>query len=80
MRKLLIFLSAIVLSTISISAKSPISSQDGVILGAEQTKTYLPLLKGKRIALLSNHTGIIIQGTDTIHTLDLLLNCGVGRP
>ena len=77
MRKLLIFLSAIVLSTISISAKSPISSRDGVLLGAEQTKTYLPLLKGKRIALLSNHTGIIIQGTDTIHTLDLLLNCGV---
>ena len=32
-----------------------------VILGAEQTKQYLPLLKGKRVALLSNHTGIIIQ-------------------
>ena len=32
-----------------------------VIVGAEQTKQYLPLLKNKRVALLSNHTGIIIQ-------------------
>ena len=31
-----------------------------VIVGAEQTKQYLPLLKNKRVALLSNHTGIII--------------------
>ena len=48
-----------------------------VILGAEQTKQYMPLLKGKRVALLSNHTGIVIQGKDTIHTLDLLLKHGV---
>ena len=44
-----------------------------VEVGAEQVKQYLPLLKGKRVALLSNHTGIVIQGKDTIHTLDLLL-------
>ena len=48
-----------------------------VLVGAEQTKQYLPLLKGKRVALLSNHTGIVIQGKDTIHTLDLLLKHGV---
>jgi len=48
-----------------------------VVLGAEQTKEYLPLLKGKRVALLSNHTGIVIQGNDTIHTLDLLLQHGI---
>lgn len=46
---------------------------DHVVLGAEQTKIYLPLLQGKRVALLSNHTGIIIHDGDTIHTLDLLL-------
>ena len=44
-----------------------------VVVGAEQTKQYLPLLKDKRVALLSNHTGIVIQGKDTVHTLDLLL-------
>ena len=49
-----------------------------VVLGAEQTKEYLPLLKGKRVALLSNHTGLIIQAKgDTIHTLDWLLKHGI---
>ena len=63
-----------------------------VAVGAEQTKQYLPLLKGKRVALLSNHTGIVVLGDkakgrkgakatrqkgDTIHTLDLLLEHGV---
>ena len=63
-----------------------------VAVGAEQTKQYLPLLKGKRVALLSNHTGIVVlddeakgrkgekatrQKGDTIHTLDLLLEHGV---
>ena len=48
-----------------------------VFVGAEQTKQYLHLLKGKRVALMSNHTGIVIQGKDTIHTLDLLLKHGV---
>ena len=54
-----------------------------VVLGAEQTKEYLPLLKGKRVALLSNHTGLIIQARgdeakgDTIHTLDWLLGHGI---
>ena len=48
-----------------------------VVLGAEQTKEYLPLLKGKRVALLSNHTGLIIQGKDTTHTLDWLLQKGI---
>ena len=32
-----------------------------VVLGAEQTKEYLSDLKDKRVALLSNHTGLIIQ-------------------
>ena len=48
-----------------------------VIVGAEQTKEYLSDLKGKRVALLSNHTGLVIQGKDTIHTLDWLLQKGI---
>ena len=54
-----------------------IFATENVKVGAEQTKQYLPLLKGKRVALLSNHTGIVIQGKDTMHTLDLLLKHGV---
>ena len=33
--------------------------QDRVILGDEQFDVYLPLLEGKRVALYSNHTGIV---------------------
>lgn len=42
-------------------------------VGAAQTKEYIPLLKGKRVALLSNHTGMV--GSE--HTLDIMLRKGV---
>jgi uncharacterized protein YbbC (DUF1343 family) len=40
-----------------------------VVVGAEQTDAYFPLLKNKRIALFSNHTGRV----NDKHTLDVLL-------
>jgi len=40
-----------------------------VIVGAEQTEAYFPLLKGKRIALFSNHTGMVKDK----HLLDILI-------
>lgn len=43
--------------------------QSRVILGAEQTKAYLPILKNKRVALFSNHTGMVGDK----HTLDILI-------
>lgn len=42
---------------------------DEVVVGAARSDVYLPLLKGKRIALLSNHTGMV--GNE--HTLDIML-------
>ena len=45
------------------------ANQNRVIVGAEQTNVYLPLLKNKRIAIFSNHTGMIGNG----HLLDVLL-------
>lgn len=42
-------------------------------VGAEQPSRYLPLLRGKRVAFLSNHTGM----AGGRHTLDLLLDSGV---
>lgn len=42
-------------------------------VGAEQTAEYLPMLKGNRVALLSNHTGMVGDK----HTLDLLIEHGV---
>ena len=40
-----------------------------VIVGAEQTNEYFPILKNKRIAIFSNHTGMI----GNRHLLDVLL-------
>lgn len=41
--------------------------------GAERTDVYLPLLEGKRVALFSNHTGMVGDR----HTLDVMLEGGV---
>lgn len=45
------------------------AQKERVILGDEQTSEYFPLLKGKRIAIFSNHTGMI----GGKHLLDILL-------
>ena len=45
------------------------ANQNRVIVGAEKTNVYLPLLKNKRIAIFSNHTGMI----GNKHLLDVLL-------
>lgn len=44
-----------------------------VRVGAERTGAYMDMLEGKRVALLSNHTGMV--GAE--HTLDVLLRNGV---
>lgn len=45
------------------------AKQSRVIVGAEQTNDYLPILKNKRIAVFSNHTGMV----ENKHLLDVLL-------
>ncbi len=46
-----------------------------VRVGAERAEVYVPLLKGQRIALLSNHTGIVDSaGT---HSLDVMQRAGL---
>lgn len=42
-------------------------------VGAERADVYVPLLKGKRVALLSNHTGMVGDR----HTLDVMLENGI---
>ena len=44
-----------------------------VIVGAACTDEYVSLLKGKKIALLSNHTGMV----GNKHTLDIMLEAGL---
>lgn len=49
------------------------SKTDSVIVGAARTDMYLPILVGKRVALLSNHTGMV----GNKHTVDIMLENGV---
>lgn len=44
-----------------------------VVVGAARLDQYVPQLKGKRVALLSNHTGMVGDK----HSLDLMLENGV---
>lgn len=64
MKKILFIIIACLCSTFLCQAQ-----QERVIIGAEQTQAYLPLLKNQRVALFSNHTGMVGDK----HLLDLLL-------
>ncbi len=50
----------------------PAAAQPHPIPGDEQTDRYFPLLEGKRIAIFSNHTGMVGDK----HLLDLLIENG----
>lgn len=64
MKKIFIFISLLMGIVFHIQAQ-----KTSVVVGAARTDMYLSLLKGKRIALFSNHTGIV----NGKHTLDVLL-------
>ncbi len=49
-----------------------VSAQE-VVVGAAQIDRYVPLLKGKKIGLFSNHTGVV----NGRHTLDIMLENGL---
>jgi len=59
----------LLLITIWLCCTSAFGAQPSVIVGAERTAEYFPLLKGKRIALFSNHTGRVGDK----HLLDVLV-------
>jgi len=63
MKKLVLF--AILFNLTAIS----FAQNERIIVGAERTKEYFPILKNKRIAVFSNHTGMV----GNKHTLDILL-------
>ena len=67
-KRLLIAFLLFVLSLPAIHA-----NQGEVVLGAERTDVYFPLIQGKNVALLSNHTGV----AGGIHTLDRLIEAGM---
>jgi len=38
--------------------RGPVSADTGILTGADQPEVYLPLLKGKKVGLVVNHTAI----------------------
>ncbi len=63
--KSLFFALALVVAAMTMQAQ--------IRVGAESTDEYIPLLRGKRVALLSNHTGMV----GGKHVLDLMLEKGI---
>jgi uncharacterized protein YbbC (DUF1343 family) len=57
--------------TLFISHKS--NAQSNIILGAERTEIYFPLLKGKRVAVFANQTSMVRQ----THLVDTLIKSGI---
>lgn len=54
-------------------ARSPVSSQTTIMPGAERMEVYLPLLKGKSVAVFANPTSMV-KGT---HLVDTLIKQGI---
>ena len=48
-----------------------------LIVGANQTELYLPLLKGKRVGIVANQTSVIFKNKSYVHLVDSLLSLNV---
>ena len=55
------------------SPNNPIANA-AIKTGAENYTTYLPLLAGKRIGIVTNQTGIITEGTTQVSIVDFLVS------
>ena len=69
-KSIIVFLLAGMISCFAVKS----TNEQRVIPAAERTETYLPLLSGKRVALVANQTSCIGE----THLADSLLSLGVG--
>lgn len=58
-------------ASLQLEAAEPAEQRAKIEVGADQSSRYLPLLKGKKVALTTNHTALLSDGTT--HLLDHLL-------
>ena len=70
---LIVMMALIAIPAIAKKAKCDTPDSGEIIVGAACTSEYVPLLKGKKVALLSNHTGVVGDK----HVLDIMLEKGV---
>ena len=70
---LIVMMALIAIPAIAKKTKCDTPASGEIIVGAACTSEYVPLLKGKKVALLSNHTGVVGDK----HVLDIMLEKGV---
>ena len=63
----------IFITIITFSSSFAIEYSDSIKVGAEKTQEYLPLLKGKKVAIVANQTSMIINThlVDSLHSLGI---------
>ena len=71
-----------VLTTICFTNESESQTQDPrnlgpIILGAQQTERYLPILKNKNIGIVANQTTVIFKTEGYTHLIDSLLSLNI---
>lgn len=69
---LILLITFLLCSGCSHTTKPPLN-HERLVLGAEQVKRYLPVLKGKRVGLIVNQTSVLYPNTPhSIHVVDAL--------
>ena len=75
-----LFLFSLFLSFISCGQNNPANNISAasmkIVLGAEQTERYFPLIAQKNIGLVANQTSVINLNDSTYHMVDVLLEKG----
>ena len=60
------------------NSKSPIEeTKDSIIVAANRTTEYLPLLKGKKVGVVANQTSVIFKEDGFTHLVDSLLSLNI---
>ena len=78
MKKILVFIYLPLALNFNVIAQSPNhqitkSSNQPIITGAERMEVYLPILKGKAVAIFANQTSMVKNS----HLVDTLIKCGI---
>ncbi len=64
-------------STVSKNHETARLDNQKIMVGAENTANYLSKLKGKKVGIVSNQTGIVTLDGTTMHMVDLFLKNGI---
>lgn len=74
---LLLGVTILYLTNESNSQTTNFKNTDSIILGAQQTERYLPILKNKNIGIVANQTSVIFNPEGYTHLVDSLLTLNI---